>query len=995
MEKTGREYLTGRIELSRNEDGSFPEEYFVRSVIGEGGSSVCYEAVRMLKDGTSETGKLKEFYPIDAVCGNRAWYYSLERLPSGQLVTGSGSAIKFAEMCKDYIDTYRLLENVMVENPENEILKSYIQYGEILYGCVNGTVYIWSRGVSGKGFDEYLSEVRKNPSVNPEKRLGDILNVIYELTDCIKALHTAGLMHMDIKPSNFLVQYDSDFEIKPNNISLFDINTLCAVNSEYVDTLGTDGYSAPEVRTGRVDNRADIYSIGAMLFNAIVISEDTEDGLYKDFYYRGISYYVKNSALFVSSDTNSDVTLMSCICRILEKCLARNPRNRYQSCTELKEDLEKAISRLTEILWSPVDRNPIGQSDPTVVMQKLMYEHPLYEAASKDVYDVNVLVIGAGTYGQKFMDICLESGQMSGVKLNITAVSASPKEDRETYLRFRPALAEFVNVDGSLKGKEESAYGTLEFHALSETTDGSDERLRFSNNTNSQSNKDIVANLLANAAAKGRKYVYVFVALGNDAVSESIARLVAEQLGYSCPVCYVSQGVKRASEIDLKNKLYPICINEPVNIASVNERFGEMAFNTHIAWEDSLNMDVAVRKNKFFYGQSDDDRYNRDSSLSFVLSIKYKLHSIGIDCKDPMEAAEQFERQILKLKDTDSEAGKKYDQMVDLEHRRWLIDMAIHGWTAPRDEEGNLKLKDCISRGSVKDKKNRQHPCMVRGSEDSTLSSAEYAENNHAKWDVGEIDPRLDELDRMSVELHRVLREAADTLRKEDIYRNSDMNTIDELIMRESDHIESQMAFVQFQIALKNILEGEPVYSRKYDDYENALRKSISGFSSDVRIKIEERLAIIRHDFFPVIESNLYRDYKANDAVLVSKIPFILTYTCIPGAIMASWDVTESGFSGIKTYNPMPIDTGDVVLPTELLTLTEKIAENVHDVWASGRIAEGWTYGKCKDPERKTSPCLLPYDELPESEKDFDRNTAMETLKLIVKLGYEIKKRAE
>lgn len=77
----------------------------------------------------------------------------------------------------------------------------------------------------------------------------------------------------------------------------------------------------------------------------------------------------------------------------------------------------------------------------------------------------------------------------------------------------------------------------------------------------------------------------------------------------------------------------------------------------------------------------------------------------------------------------------------------------------------------------------------------------------------------------------------------------------------------------------------------------------------------------------------------------------------------------------------------DVVLPEELLKLTERIAKNVHDVFVKSRIEEGWVYGDIK----KTNPTLVPYDELPESEKEYDRNTALETLKLIVKLGYEIK----
>lgn len=91
-------------------------------------------------------------------------------------------------------------------------------------------------------------------------------------------------------------------------------------------------------------------------------------------------------------------------------------------------------------------------------------------------------------------------------------------------------------------------------------------------------------------------------------------------------------------------------------------------------------------------------------------------------------------------------------------------------------------------------------------------------------------------------------------------------------------------------------------------------------------------------------------------------------------------------------YTPKPIDTSDVELPEDLLQLKEKIAENVHEVWSVGRMAEGWTYGEVKDLEKKTTPQLVSYSELPEEEKDFDRNTAFETLKLIIKLGYTIRK---
>lgn len=97
----------------------------------------------------------------------------------------------------------------------------------------------------------------------------------------------------------------------------------------------------------------------------------------------------------------------------------------------------------------------------------------------------------------------------------------------------------------------------------------------------------------------------------------------------------------------------------------------------------------------------------------------------------------------------------------------------------------------------------------------------------------------------------------------------------------------------------------------------------------------------------------------------------------------------------MKNYTPNPIDTKSIELPQELLELTEKIAENVHENWSVGRISEGWTYGPTRNDKEKTTPCLVPYSELSDSEKEYDRVTAIETLKLIVALGYKISKEDE
>ncbi len=91
-----------------------------------------------------------------------------------------------------------------------------------------------------------------------------------------------------------------------------------------------------------------------------------------------------------------------------------------------------------------------------------------------------------------------------------------------------------------------------------------------------------------------------------------------------------------------------------------------------------------------------------------------------------------------------------------------------------------------------------------------------------------------------------------------------------------------------------------------------------------------------------------------------------------------------------NNYIPAPIDTSHIDLPQELDALAEVIAKNVHEVWSKGRIADGWTYGEKRNDALKTHPCLIPYEALTEEEKSYDRNTAQETLKLIVKLGFKI-----
>lgn len=94
-------------------------------------------------------------------------------------------------------------------------------------------------------------------------------------------------------------------------------------------------------------------------------------------------------------------------------------------------------------------------------------------------------------------------------------------------------------------------------------------------------------------------------------------------------------------------------------------------------------------------------------------------------------------------------------------------------------------------------------------------------------------------------------------------------------------------------------------------------------------------------------------------------------------------------------YVPQPIDTSAVEVPEELRQLGEYLAKNIHEVWSRQRMSEGWTYGPVLDQAGKHHPDLVPYEVLTEGEKQYDRNTSMETIRVILSLGYRIVKDGE
>lgn len=545
----------------------------------------------------------------------------------------------------------------------------------------------------------------------------------------------------------------------------------------------------------------------------------------------------------------------------------------------------------------------------TAAIQRLLYEHPLFawerteerereenakitERAAKEPDGaeggdtepelLDVLCVGTGPCVRSFLDVCLQAGQMEGKLLRILSLSPDPASERERYLQDRPAMAGFVRID---KASLDDPYAVLDFGKLP----GDEQEIR-----------ELVASLQSESPAS-RTFRYAFVDGGDDAQSRELALLLRQILPSACEVAAVCRDGEEdpaAEGVDPSAQIWPVFVREAENFRSPDHELGRMAFNAHLVWDDTLNMDLADKRYHFFDSQEPRDLYNFRSSLALVLSLRYKLHSIEIDETDPMRAAKAFSRLVLeRLPGAGEEnptpeqrrAQETYDRLLDLEHRRWVLDRAADGWKAPRRDDGSLDLESCarerkvkIERKTPEGKMVRTHPCMVRGSARRPLSGELYRDRR--RWDDEvnfPIDPGLDELDQMSIALHRQMRREAEetNLRKYGLHKCGPLKQIRKMISAEQPEV--YRALQQYCYALQNIILWSESYARQYGGFEKALLEAVrleEAFSDEKKQKIEDEVKSVRRQSFPLIESCLYRDYKDNDRKLIDRIPFILTW---------------------------------------------------------------------------------------------------------------------
>lgn len=521
-----------------------------------------------------------------------------------------------------------------------------------------------------------------------------------------------------------------------------------------------------------------------------------------------------------------------------------------------------------------------GNNNPFQAIQYYLYEHPLYLACQPEETELNLLIIGFDNFGEMFLDASLQYGQMRKKVLNVTVI-AEDEVVKGAYLSKRPELSNFFDVDGSLTGCDD-IYGRISF------------QIKQFDKTIRRGKIKSVKNLLSEQN-DGKKPHYVFFSLGSDRINHAAAATCKDALdiGEKCIISYVCE--QNEVPADLQADTYPLFVNADVKQNSLHADIERMAFNTHLVWEKNLNVDYNSVRADFR------KEYNHIACISNVLSLKYKLHSMDIDLEtvDFTEAAIQFRRNII-----DKKKRNLKNELIWLEHRRWVTEKICAGWQRIEN------LEECAT-GTTKDEKRKRHVCILRSRPDRMLADESHA-NNFAKWNDPKADlTKLDELDAMSVKLHRMYLRKAAEVAELNLLSGSNMEAIKGLIEG------NKKVFVAFQEwfnCLNNIWSGNKAMVRQYKGLRNAFLKAADNLPVERRNAIRENVKAFDALFYPVLACMEYRDWKQDDVALVENIPFILTYSediCL--AIPFATGVNNSVFGNVAAAT--------VACPSKLLYL--------------------------------------------------------------------------
>ncbi len=758
-------------------------------------------------------------------------------------------------LAEDYAALKKHIKNARGKNEFADIIPEF----DIFRGCDKngkavGTAYILSEMPSDdfKSFDKFSKEMKAQAEKNPEKSVFSLLLYIYTLAGATELLHSGGFsLGVQALEDARLPVKNGSFRIEAARLGFSGPLTVCEKGSENTDVSAFEDACNDDVR-----------ALGLMLFSALTKKEEIPGGAYSEECFNILGSIIASAELLKGSPVTANYKMQNIIVNILKSSLAGEKAKKVYDSAAMLSDIKSAAVFILPSEYTDdtnlykeiknIDKklDKYNEADSVFALQSLLFNYPLYLESKGDV--IRVAVIGFGVYGQKFLDLCLQAGQIYGKSLEVTVVTLLKDVYKNEYLSARPALADFFDIDTA--DSVEGNYGKLTFIEPSALDE------RFRNGFSSDSPK-LNRELIDCLAQKNGSPDYIFVSAGAPELNKRVAKSCLKYFSENDHKCLISFVYPEKLRADERNKrLVPVNVNAKSSDALNFAEIERMAFNVFLLYNTSLNLNTDLKAAKKKFRRP----YDFNSSVACALAIKYKLYSAGIpferlslsDCK---KAAVAYQEKITK-------SSELFAGLVQAEHARWVVEKITDGWKC------RTNLKECLP-DAVQNKRLKLHPCLVKSRADFLL---EEKYTSDELWNKSnDLDDTLDELDRFSVELHRMFYQKANEKRSSFSLHSHQESLIRELIKNDKSAI---LAFNALMECLDDVWEFDEDAPKYYSGLKNDFFNSISGFASDLRTNIETNFNYIDMNAAAVIAACKKRDYKATDKLIIENIPFILTY---------------------------------------------------------------------------------------------------------------------
>lgn len=847
----------------------------IERYLGEGSSSICYE-VTLYKnnDDIGQRRVLKQFYPEPKI-------YEIDTEMTGMYLE-----------IKGYSENRQLSQNLEINRLGELFEKAFerqtaLSNQEELQGIVVRPDLCYFDGATK--YVLYESDFGKCLDLNDIRSLDEFLDKMYELAFALQQLHKQGIIYMDLKPENILVSgngkiklFDFDAAIDRKNITDVHIE-----NGDIRYDIGNIHLIAPEIRPGNLwefeqnkgvllNEKIDIYSFGAIMLRFFLHRYPTEEDC------KSLAFEKELSEIFNGRCrgelTGKEQELLS---HIIWKCIQEDigPNGRYRHTEELVRGLES----LRDLRNTPISQKGRvyhrvnGRLQAAYVMDK--YPLSRYRRKLSDSeWVMDSLIIGDDPVGQDFFSNILACSQMLSTKHILRLAVSSAEEKMYEYMDKWPLMkkttAVFLNdvlVDTDRTGKKivldekitKTPFAELRFY---EWTGQTDVGTFYSGLEDWKNISWIVVN-----DADTRQ---------NLEMAEQIASVVSSEKD-KIFIAYLDE---RGDGYDLRKSgkeyenilLFPFGMNDKHSLEEEGFKAGirkrALLLHKYYMREWNERADAAAIWKDF-----SSEAYNVNSSLCSALSIPYKLESVGIKTSGS-EAAAEYRKLVLDK--NNCQAGRRFNCLIYLEHRRWMCFMLTEGYDRPERKE--LEQYAFRGKNDQRNKIEKLHPCICACEIENGIRLDKFPRDAWEKPNFSDIAARngepLDELDKMSVSFHQICGNRIKQLVEDGEFETAFAK------------LEKAMRVEKFLIADYEAVDALKMISQRMMNNElnvnGQWEKSCNCFSEIIRTRekisrthaeeVSEAFKRLKSLMRVVIERNSYHDYKSSDRTILEVLPLLL-----------------------------------------------------------------------------------------------------------------------